>query len=27
MIQRHITGLLHAAEEAARLNDFIDAMV
>jgi hypothetical protein len=26
MIQRHITGLLHAAEEAARLNDFIDAM-
>jgi hypothetical protein len=26
MIERHIAGLLHAAEDAARLNDFIDAM-
>ena len=26
MTERRITSLLHAAEDAARLNDFIDAM-
>jgi len=26
MIERRIASLLHAAEDAARLNDFIDAM-